>query len=125
MPRNNPYKRKEPDFSPYVQASIDRVGGQYDESTGHYATLVYVDAENELPQAEAVRALHRAAKYFKVSLFVSQKEKYEENGVAKYRLTYQAVNKAHARAAIVAKYGNDRTKWPYSPRKGDPNADNS
>jgi hypothetical protein len=119
--RNTRYKRMQPDFSPYVQASMNQVGGKFDETSGHYATLVYVDSENELPLADAKKALYRAAGYFKVSMFISNIEQYTEGDQRKYRITFQAVNKAHGRAAVVAKYGNDRTKWSYSPIKGDLN----
>jgi hypothetical protein len=120
MARNVLHQRKQPDLSQYVQASIDRANGVFDPETGHYAELIYAGIETPERAKEIRQALFRAAGYLKVSMNASV-EKYTEEKTHLYRVRYKAINKAHARAYILAKHGPDRAAWPYSPRKGDSN----
>ena len=47
---------------------------------------------------------------------VSMSAKVERDGSG-YKITFAAVDKTLAKAHVLAKYGSDRTKWPYDPRR--------
>jgi hypothetical protein len=34
-----------------------------------------------------------------------------------WSVEFRAINKAHAKAYVLAKYGADRSQWPYDPRR--------
>ena len=105
-------RRLEPILDSHVQASIDAVNNIFDPETGHYGTLIYKGCADRERAKEIVRALHRSAKHLKVSMSASIKKRGDE-----FDVHFSAINKAHARAYVVAKYGTDRSKWPYNPRQ--------
>ena len=109
-PHAKPY-RKEPVLDHIVQAAIDAVGGQHDES-GHYGSLRYTGCADRDRAKEIKQALYRSARHLGVSLFYSIVK--EDDGT--YTVEFTAVNKTHARAHVVSKYGADRGKWAYDPR---------
>jgi hypothetical protein len=105
-------RRKEPVLDEYVLASINSVPS-YSPDTGHYGKLVYTGCETPERGAEIVQALHRSARHLGVSLSATVTP--ADDGT--YSVEFTAINKAHARAYVLAKHGKDRSQWPYDPRK--------
>jgi hypothetical protein len=110
MPAPPPYwqMRKQPILDEYIQASVNLTNGQYNE-LGHYGTLKYVGCETRDRANEIKDSLYRSARHFKVSL--AYKVIHEKDDT--YSVEYTVVNKAHARAYVIEKYGNNPEKWPY------------
>jgi hypothetical protein len=102
-----------------VQASIDAVSGVHDSETGWYGTLHYTGCETRERAKEISDALFRCAYYMHThkgpSVGMNTKIARADDGT--YTVEFRATDKAFARAAVVAKYGEDRSKWPYDPRK--------
>ena len=117
MPRNTSVRPlKQPVLDDHVLASVNSVDAYHPE-TGHYGECRYTGCASRDRAKEIVQGLHRAAKRQEVSM--AARVEAEEDGT--FTVVFSAVNKAHARAYVLAKYGKDRSKWPYSPVKGDPN----
>jgi hypothetical protein len=112
--------RKEPVVDDWIMASVERAGGigKHHPTTGHYAELVITDLADKAEADEYKRALFRCAHYLNRTgqAPLSMSAKVERDG-AKYKITFRAVDKTLARAHVLAKYGNDRSKWPYDPRR--------
>lgn len=104
--------RKQPLTDELIHASVN--GGLVDRERGFYATRVYVGVETEERAVELKRSLYRCAKRLGFSVLV-QVEKVPATG--EYQLRYHAIDKAKARAWMLATYGPDRSKWPYNPRR--------
>lgn len=116
MPRGGPpeWRRlKPPVLDDYIAASINAAGGVCDETTGHFAVLHYVGCADLDRAKEIVRALHRAANRQKVSMSATVHP--ADDGT--FYVKFKAISKAHARAYVLAKYGPDRSQWPYDPRR--------
>lgn len=103
--------RKPPILDSYIQASVQQAGGRHDEA-GRYALLHITGLADRDEAAEHVRALHRSARYLGYS--VTAKPVRAGNG---YRVEFSVIDKTHARKYVLAKYGSDRSKWPYDPRR--------
>jgi hypothetical protein len=121
MPRSpapNWRQRKQPVLDQYIKASIDAAGGKYDPDTGWYGTLHYTGCGTRDRAKEIVQALHRSAYYMCTHNIadVGANCKIIKARDGTYTVEFRASNKAHARAAVIAKYGEDRSKWPYNPR---------
>ena len=117
MPRNTHVRPlKQPVLDDHVLASVSSVAS-YDPETGHYGECRYTGCASRDRAKEIVQGLHRAAKRQEVSMAA----RIEPGEDGTFDVVYSAVNKAHARAYVLAKYGSDRSKWPYSPVKGDSN----
>lgn len=76
--------------------------------------------ENEIEPGQAMdaetatalkQALYRAARRQGYSLSATV-----EKSSTGYQVRFKVFNKAEARAYMIAKYGADRSKWPYNPR---------
>ena len=106
-------RRKEPITDDLVLASINAAGGKFDEQTGHYARLRFTGCESRERANEVKQSLYRCAAYLKFSMSATVLP--AEDGT--YTVEYVVINKAHARAHVLAKYGTDRSKWPYDPRR--------
>jgi hypothetical protein len=102
----------------YIEKSIDASGGTYDPDTGAYGTLVITGCADRDRAKELSSALFRCAYYmhYKKIRPVSMHTKIHQAKDGTYSVEYTVYNKAHARAAVIAKYGNDRSKWAYDPR---------
>jgi hypothetical protein len=100
-----------------VQASVDSVDGKHDPDTGHYGTMHYVGCPTRERAFKVKQALFRAAQRKGVSM--SAKILPADDGT--FFVEFKAINKAHARKYMLDRYGNDRSKWPYSPFAGDKN----
>lgn len=110
-----PYRtRKEPVRDPWLNESIARAGGKHHPKTGHYAELVIAACESLEEAEEEKRALHRAGR----RLGVSVSAEIEKRGKL-YDVRFRAIHKDYGRAHVIARYGNDRSKWPYDPRRRD------
>jgi hypothetical protein len=111
--------RTQPVLDDYVWASINAVNGVYDSETGHYGKLVYSGCETEERALEINRALNRSASYMhthkQADVGMNSRVKRASDGT--WEVEFAAVSKAHARAYVIQKYGSDRSKWPYDPRK--------
>jgi hypothetical protein len=112
-------KRKEPIMDDFVFASINAANGKHDPDTGHYATLVYAGCSDRERAKEISNRLFSSAlwltKHKKASVSMSTKIKPASDGT--YSVEYVVINKAHARKFVLEKYGTDRSKWAYDPRK--------
>ena len=101
----------------YVLASVNQVE-KHDDATGFYATLRLTSlADRE--EAEAYeKALRRSAYYLHRNHIVpvSMHAAIKRDG-AKYMVEFTAINKIHSRNYMLQRYGSDRSKWPYSPRR--------
>lgn len=102
--------KKQPLTDQLVMASVQR--GVTDPTRGFYAELSYGGIETEERAIEIRRSLYRCAKRLGYSMSAHA----EKLADGTYRVRFRAIDKAHARAYMVARYGPDRTKWPYNPR---------
>lgn len=107
------------DIDNYVRASVEQAGGigKHNEH-GHYADLVIRGLATREEAAEWSRALYRCAHYLsrteQLDVAMSAKTERDKGG---YKITFKAVDKTLARKHVLEKYGPDRSKWPYDPRK--------
>jgi hypothetical protein len=112
--------RKEPVLDAYILASVEKAGGlgKHHPETGHYATLVIKGLASRDEADEYSRALYRCAHYLNRTgqLPVGMSAKIKRAG-NRYEIEFRAVDKTLARAHVMAKYGPDRSKWPYDPRR--------
>lgn len=111
-------RRQEPVLDDWLMASMHRAGGKHHPETGHYAELVIVcDSVEEA--REHSKALYRSARYLHkwrlADIGVSTDRPKKKNG--KFIVTFRAVDKTLARKHVMEKYGEDRSKWPYDPRR--------
>ena len=77
--------------------------------------LLHDDISNAEEALEIKRALFRAASRAKCSVHAEIEEDTEHPG--KYRVRFGIHDKADARAYVIARYGTDRSQWPYDPKK--------
>lgn len=93
---------------PYVRAAIQ---------CGHDTELSITEvAENDVINFR--RGLFNAAKLLRVSLHCHA----ERQKDGSYRLMYAVHDKRAGKAYVLAKHGDDRTHWPYNPRRRPPAA---
>lgn len=114
--------RKEPVLDHYIWASIRRAGGlgQHNRQTGHYADLVITGLATSDEVTEYKNALHRCAFYLhrKGQAAVSMKvDRPVRQPDGTWSIRFRAIDKTYAKAAMLARYGQDRSKWPYDPRR--------
>jgi hypothetical protein len=105
----------------YIMASVNGAGGlgKHHPTTGHYATL-YIRGLKDREEAEAwSRALYRCAHFLNRHRIaeVSMSVKIVRLKPSGYEIKFTAIDKTIARAHVMAKYGTDRSKWPYDPRR--------
>jgi hypothetical protein len=113
-------RRKEPVADDYVMASVNQSGGpgMHEPESGHYAELLLGGLKDRDEAKEWTRALFRSAHWLtrhKVA-DVSVSTKIERSGTG-YRIRYKAIDKTRARAHVLERYGEDRSLWPYDPRR--------
>jgi hypothetical protein len=112
-------QRKEPVVDEYVMASVTAAGGlgRYHPETGHYAELIVRGLNTREEAAEWKRALFRCAHFLnRHGTPVSMSAQIERAGDG-YQIRFAAVDKTKAREHVMARYGTNRTKWPYDPRR--------
>jgi hypothetical protein len=121
MPRGSapPWRqRKPPVLDSWILASISQAGGNYHPETGRYATLHITELASREEAREHVRALHRCGvfltKYAIADVGIHAKIHRDGDG---YKIEFAAVDKTMARKHIIEKYGPDRSRWPYDPRR--------
>ena len=113
-------KRKDPVLDHYVLASVEQAGGpgKHHPQTGHYAELVIRDLADREQAMEYVRALNRAAlhlcRYQVADVGMSARIEHTAEG---YQIRFRAIDKTLARQHVLQRYGPDRSKWPYDPRR--------
>lgn len=110
-------RRKEPVLDHLLIASVSQVNGVHN-AEGHYGELVYAGCESKTRADEIKRALYRAGKHTGHSVHA----KVEKHG-SEWQVRFKAIDKTMARKYMLSHYGDDRTKWPYSPWRHDPNFD--
>lgn len=112
--------RKPPVLDDWLMASVQRSGGTHHPETGHYGELVILCAD-VTEAREHSQALYRSARYLHkwriadIGVSVDRAKKRKVDG--KWILTFRAVDKTLARNHVMQKYGSDRSKWPYDPRR--------
>jgi hypothetical protein len=114
--------RKPPVVDDYVLASVNEAGGpgQHHPETGHYAELVIRGLADRDEADEWRRALYRCAHYLcrtGIADVSMSADKPKRTAKGTYNITFRAIDKTRARAHVMAKYGPDRNKWPYDPRR--------
>ena len=114
-------QRKQPVLDDYLLASIHQAGGKHHPETGHYAQLVIAGCASMDEAREYVRGLHRSGRYLvKYAIAdIGINAKIRKND-GKFDVEFSAVDKAMARKHVIEKYGPDRSKWPYDPRRRGP-----
>lgn len=98
------------EMMPYVSASINQ--GGMDDATGRYTELVVTGVKTRDRAEVILRGLFNAARHHEVSMTARI-----ETIPGGYQVRFTAINKKHARAYILAKWGPDRSQWPYDPRR--------
>jgi hypothetical protein len=88
---------------PYVHAAL---------AAGHGNELTITGVPGGQRAAEIRRGLFNAARMRTVSVHVKVTK--QRNGT--YTITYATHDKGEARGYVLARYGTDRTAWPYNPR---------
>lgn len=114
--------RKEPVLDHWIWASVQRAGGlgKHHPTTGHYADLVITGLADRDEADEYKKALHRCAFYLHrtgaapVSMSTDRPARAVDGT---YVIRFRVIDKTYAKAAMLARYGNDRSKWPYDPRR--------
>ncbi len=120
-------RRKEPVLDHWVLASVSAAGGlgKHHPETGHYSELVIKGLADREEAAEWRRALFRCAHFLNrtgqaaVSMsarITKHAQPCGEKG-CQFHITFKAIDKTLARKAVLDKYGPDRSKWPYDPRR--------
>lgn len=115
MPRGGapPWRQlKEPVLDHLIHASVQGANGIHDDN-GHYKELHYVGCETRERAVEIKKALYRAAKRLGFSLSGCKILKTGDT----FTVVFKAGDKAHAKKYMLEKYGTDRSKWPYDPRR--------
>jgi hypothetical protein len=111
-------KRQEPIVDDLIHASVQQANGVHDEN-GHFATLVYAGCPTYERAKEINDALYRCAQYLhrhKI-LDIGMKAEIKKQADGTFNVEFRACDKSFARAYVLATYGEDRSKWPYDPRK--------
>lgn len=117
MPRgpNRPWKAyKAPNTNEHIMASV--AGGFADEERGFYRELLYTGCETQERAQEIKQSLFRCARRLGYSLTAT----IEAGPGGTFDVRFRAIDKAKARAYMVARYGPDRQNWPYNPRARTP-----
>lgn len=113
-------RRKEPVLDAWVLASVEKSGGigKHHPKTGHYAEMIIKDLTSREEAEEYRRGLFRCAHYLNRTgqAPVSMNAKIEKDG-RKFLIRFKAVDKTLARQHVLDRYGPDRSKWPYDPRR--------
>jgi len=114
--------RKEPVVDHYILASVNQAGGlgRHHPQTGHYGTLVINDLADAAEADEYRRALYRCAHYLNRTgtAPLSMSADKPVRGInGRYSITFRAVDKTLARQHVLQRYGADRSRWPYDPRR--------
>jgi hypothetical protein len=112
--------RKPPVLDDYILASVEHAGGlgQHRAGDGHYAELIIRGLADKDEAAEWRRALYRCAHYLNRTgrAPVSMSARISRDG-SSYKIVFSAVDKTIARQHVLDRYGTDRSKWPYDPRR--------
>jgi len=112
--------RKEPVLDDWILASVEQAGGigSHHPETGHYRQLVIRGLADKDEADEWRRALFRCAHYLnrtgQAPVSMSARIGKDKDG---YKITFTAVDKTLARKHVLDRYGPDRSKWPYDPRR--------
>lgn len=115
-------QRKQPVLDDWIMASVSQTGGlgKHHPETGHYGTLVITGLSGREEADEYKKALFRCAHYLSrhgtapVSMHA---DKPVQQADGSWSVSFRAIDKTIARAHVLARYGNDRSKWPYDPRR--------
>lgn len=115
-------RRREPITDDWIMASVTQAGGlgKHHPETGWYATLVINDLADKEEADEYRKSLYRCAHHMSrnnVAPLSMSADRAVRNANGTYSITFRAVDKTLARAHVLARYGNDRSKWPYDPRR--------
>lgn len=112
--------RKPPVTDQHVLASIAQAGGigRHHPETGHYATLIIRGLASRDEADEWRRSLYRCAHYLSRTgqADVGMSATVRRDGT-RWLIEFRAVDKTLARRHVLQKYGSDRSKWPYDPRR--------
>lgn len=115
--------RKPPVVDDHILASVEQAGGigRHHPDTGHYATLYIRGLASREEAAEWSSALYRCAHYLHrhglADVSMSAKITRSAKKPGTWEIEFRAVDKTLARKHVMEKYGADRSKWPYDPRR--------
>lgn len=115
-------QRREPITDEYVLTSVERSGGmgKHHPETGKYAELVISGLADRAEADEYRRSLHRCALWllrnrgYDIGMSTDTPERAVDGT---YLIRFRATDKTHSRNYVLQRYGNDRSKWPYDPRR--------
>lgn len=115
-------QRKEPITDDWVMASVTRAGGigSHHPQTGKYAELVISGLADRAEAEEYRRSLHRCAQWLlrnrgaHIGMSTDPPERAPDGT---YRVRFRATDKTFSRQYVLQRYGTDRSKWPYDPRR--------
>jgi hypothetical protein len=110
-------QRKQPVLDEWVLHSITRANGK-PAADGHYAEMRIAKIGSRDEAREYIRSLHRSGRYLtRWSQYnIGVRAEIIKDG-SQYLVRFWAVDKLAARKYILEKYGPDRSKWPYDPRR--------
>lgn len=119
--------RKQPVTDDWIMASVSQAGGlgKHHPQTGHYAQLVITELASKEEAIVWQQALYRCAHYLNrtgqapvgMSARIVKHAKPCTKSGCQFHIEFKAIDKTLARAHVLAKYGPDRSKWPYDPRR--------
>lgn len=115
--------RKPPIADEHIMASVAAVGGlgRHHPETGHYGTLYLRGFATREEAAEWSSALYRCAHFLCrhgiADVSMSAKVTRSKKNPGTWEIEFRAVDKTLARKHVLEKYGPDRSKWPYDPRR--------
>lgn len=120
MPRSAapPWKRRlEPILDHLIHESVSQASGTADDK-GRYRELHYTGCDTRERAHEIKKALYRSRRYTGLSVHA-----HIERDGKKWKVVFFAVDPVAAKRYMLDHYGSDRSKWPYSPMRGDQNYD--
>jgi hypothetical protein len=106
------WKQRKSNYDAHLNASINLVGGVHDPDTGRYGTLRDTGHPTKDAAMDVQRGLYASGKHVGVSVKCTIVA--EPDGT--YTVEFFTINKQHARAYVLQKYGKDRAGWAYDPR---------
>lgn len=115
-------QRMEPITDDWILASVQRAGGmgRHHPETGKYAELVITGLDSREQAAEYRRSLHRCALWllrnrgYDIGMSSDPPARQPDGSWA---VAFRATDKTFSRNYVLQRYGSDRSRWPYDPRR--------
>ena len=96
-------------------ASVHQSNGIADER-GHYSPVIYAGCETRERAEEIKKSLYRSRNFCTHgNRKLSVKADVVKADDGSYQVHYEVMTREAAKQAVMDKYGDDVTKWPYNP----------